>query len=104
MTDRYELVVRNTDRTSVVKAGQILKVRRTAECDPQIDDPSDSRRHCTIAFEHGVLRVQDLDPENGTFINERPIKVATARVGDLSRLGAAIIEFRDPAAAPETPA
>ncbi|HYT76306.1 MAG TPA: HD domain-containing phosphohydrolase, partial [Vicinamibacterales bacterium] len=104
MTDRYELVVRNTDRTSVVKAGQILTVGRTAECDPQIDDPSVSRRHCTIAFENGVLRVQDLDSANGTFINERPIKDATARPGDLIRLGAAIIEVRDPAAAPERPA
>src|SRR4030095_2373926 len=36
-----------------------------------------------------------LDSANGTFVNERPIKEATARPGDLIRLGAAILEVRD---------
>jgi putative nucleotidyltransferase with HDIG domain len=99
MADHYELVVRNTDRSCALSAGQTLTAGRTPQCDLQLDDPSVSRRHCTITFENGVLRVQDLDSANGTFINERSIKDATARSGDLIRLGAAILEVRDPSIA-----
>ena len=100
MADRYELIVRNTDRTYGLSPGQTLTAGRTPQCDLQLDDPSVSRRHCTIAFENGVLRVKDLESANGTFINERSVRDATARPGDVIRLGAAILEVRDPSVAP----
>lgn len=99
MADRIDLVVRNMDRTLSLVPGQVLIAGRTAQCDLQLEDPSVSRRHCSIAFENGLLRVQDLQSANGTFINERPTTDGTARPGDLIRLGAAIIEVRDPAGA-----
>lgn len=103
MAERIDLVVRNTDRTLSLAPGQTLIAGRTAQCDLQIEDPSVSRRHCSIAFDNGVLRVQDLQSANGTFVNERPISDATARPGDLIRLGAAIIEVRDPAGVSKRP-
>src|SRR5437867_8299160 len=102
MAERLELVVRNTDRAYALSPGQSLTAGRTSQCDLQLDDPSVSRRHCTIAFESGMLRVRDLESANGTFVNERPIKDATARPGDLIRLGGAIIEVRDPSGGAKT--
>jgi putative nucleotidyltransferase with HDIG domain len=103
MTPRLDLAVRNTDRLVTLSPGQSLTVGRTAQCDVQLDDPSVSRKHCRIAFTDGLLHVKDLDSANGTFINERPITEATARAGDLIRLGAAILEVRDPAGVAQRP-
>src|SRR5579872_3988619 len=96
MADSIDLLVRNADRTITLTPGQVLIAGRTAQCDLQLDDPSVSRRHCIITFENGMLRVLDLQSANGTFVNERPITDTTARPGDLIRMGAAIIEVRDP--------
>lgn len=97
MARRLDLALRNTDRVFPLQPGQTLTAGRTSQCDVQLDDPSVSRRHCTIVYlANEVLQVKDLDSANGTFINERPIKDATARPGDLIRLGAAILEVRDP--------
>lgn len=103
MSDRIDLVVRNTDRAIRLTPGQVLIAGRTAQSDLQLDDPSVSRRHCSIAFDNGLLRVQDLQSANGTFINERPITDATARPGDLIRMGAAIVEVRDPGGTTQRP-
>jgi putative nucleotidyltransferase with HDIG domain len=100
MPGRLELVVRNGDRIIPMTPGQTLVAGRTAQCDLQLDDPSVSRRHCSItSIESGFLHVKDLESANGTFVNERAVKEATARAGDLIRLGAAILEVRDPASA-----
>jgi predicted component of type VI protein secretion system len=96
MADRIDLVVRNTDRAISLTPGQVLIAGRTVQCDLHLDDPSVSRRHCSMAVDNGLVRVRDLQSANGTFINERQITDATARPGDLIRLGAAIIEVRDP--------
>src|SRR3954452_7961626 len=97
---RLELVVRTTDRVSPIAPGQTLIAGRTPACDVQLDDPSVSRRHCSISCaENGRLQVRDLESANGTFVNERAVKEGTARAGDLGRLGAALIEIRDPEAA-----
>ena len=103
MGSRLELAVRNTDRVVSLVPGQSIIIGRTAQCDLQIDDPSVSRRHCQIDFTEGLLQVRDLDSANGTFLNERPVKESTARVGDLIRLGAAILEVRDPSGLTQRP-
>ena len=54
MTDRIDLVVRNTDRVISLTPGQVLIAGRTAQCDLQLDDPSVSRRHCARAFDNGL--------------------------------------------------
>jgi len=94
---RLDLALRNTDRVFTLEDGQTLTAGRTSQCDVVLDDPSVSRRHCTFALlSSGLLQVTDLESANGTFINERPIAEAPARPGDLIRLGAAILEVRDP--------
>jgi HD-GYP domain-containing protein (c-di-GMP phosphodiesterase class II) len=96
MATRLELAVRNTDHVVPLGPGQSVTIGRIAQCGLQLDDPSVSRRHCTITFTDGRLQVKDLDSANGTFVNERPIKESSATAGDLIRLGAAILEVRDP--------
>jgi putative nucleotidyltransferase with HDIG domain len=97
MARRLDLVLRNTDRVFPLHADQTLTAGRTSQCDVQLDDPSVSRRHCSLTLlPNGLLQVTDLESANGTFVNERPITDATARPGDLIRLGAAILEVRDP--------
>jgi len=103
MASRLELAVRNSDRVVALSPGQSITAGRTAQCDVQLDDPSVSRRHCAISFADGVLQIKDLDSANGTFVNERPIKESTARAGDLIRLGAAILEVRDPSGISQRP-
>src|SRR6266851_1527920 len=103
MSSRLELAVRSTDRVVALSPGQSITAGRTPQCDMQLDDPSVSRRHCAITFAGGVLQIKDLDSANGTFVNERPIKESTARPGDLIRLGAAILEVRDPSGVTQRP-
>src|SRR5688500_508694 len=103
MAAGLEIVVRNTDRVLTLAPGQTITAGRTVQCDLQLDDPSVSRRHCSLTFDRGLLQIKDLDSANGTFVNERQIREATARPGDLIRLGAAIIEIRDPAGIAQRP-
>jgi putative nucleotidyltransferase with HDIG domain len=103
MAETIDLVVRDADRTISLTPGQIVIAGRTAQCDLQLEDPSVSRRHCSITFENGLLRVLDLQSANGTFVNERLVTESTARPGDLIRLGAAILEVRDPSATSRRP-
>jgi putative nucleotidyltransferase with HDIG domain len=104
MARRLDLVLRNTDRVFPLQPEQTLIAGRTSQCDVQIDDPSVSRRHCTFTLvANGLLQVKDLESVNGTFINERPVTEATARDGDLIRLGAAILEVRDPSGVARRP-
>ena len=103
MPPGLELVVRNTDRVVTLTPGQTIIAGRTVQCGLQLDDPSVSRRHCSLTFDRGVLQITDLESANGTFVNERQVREATARPGDLIRLGAAVIEIRDPAGIAQRP-
>jgi HD-GYP domain-containing protein (c-di-GMP phosphodiesterase class II) len=103
MPPGLELAVRNTDRVLTLAPGQTIVAGRTVQCDLQLDDPSVSRRHCSLTFDNGVLQIKDLESANGTFLNERQVRDARARPGDLVRLGAAIIEIRDPAGVAQRP-
>ena len=100
MASRLELFIRNADRVIPLAPGRSVTVGRGAACDVQLGDPSVSDHHCTLRFADGVLRVNDLESANGTFVNERPVTDGTARAGDLIRIGAVTLEVRDPAGVP----
>ena len=94
-----EIAVRGTALVYALVEGTSMTVGRVAQCEIHIDDQSVSRRHCTIAVHGSTVVVTDLDSANGTFLNERAVKCATARPGDLIRVGSTILEYRDPEAA-----
>ncbi len=99
MPAAIEVAVRGTAIVYALVEGASATVGRVAQCEIHIDDHSVSRRHCTLAFRDASLVVTDLDSANGTFLNERPVKSATARPGDLIRVGSTVLEYRDPGAA-----
>lgn len=94
-----EIAVRGTALVYTLVEGASVTVGRVAQCEIHIDDQSVSRRHCTLAVRGSALVVTDLDSANGTFLNERPVTSATARPGDLIRVGSTVLEYRDPNAA-----
>ena len=103
MGSQLAIFVRNSERFFVLPPGQQITVGRTRDNDLQLDDPSVSRQHCTLTYEEGVLHVHDRDSANGTYINERPVKDGTAQAGDVIRLGASVLDVREPGEAIQRP-
>jgi putative nucleotidyltransferase with HDIG domain len=97
MAVAVEIAVRGTALVYALAEGANVTVGRVGQCEIQVDDQSVSRRHCAITVRDGELAITDLESANGTFLNEREIKSATARPGDLLRVGSTVLEFRDPA-------
>lgn len=94
-----QIFVRASGVTIDVTEKALLTAGRGVQCDIHIDDPSVSRRHCTVERMGDALRVTDLESANGTFINEQPVKAGTAAAGDLIRVGAGVLEVRSEAPA-----
>ena len=66
-------------------------------CDWNIDDPSISRQHCRVFVHDGtggpVLRLQDLDSTNGTFVNGRPISEVDLQSGDKVHFADVLVRY-----------
>jgi putative nucleotidyltransferase with HDIG domain len=96
MAAAVEIAVRGTALVYALADGANVTVGRVGQCEIHIDDQAVSRRHCTLAVHGADLVVTDLSSANGTFVNERSIKLATARPGDLIRVGSTVLEYRHP--------
>ncbi|MEE8550214.1 MAG: HD domain-containing phosphohydrolase [Gemmatimonadota bacterium] len=91
----FELVVRKGQqpgRRFTITPGARLTIGRGLECDIQLPDKGVSRRHCGIESVGLELRVRDLDSANGTYINGRPVKVASLTPGGQLTLGQTTLE------------
>lgn len=102
MPGGLSLAVRGTKRRIDVTDGVLLTAGRAPDCDIVLDDQSVSRRHLALERRGSEITVTDLDSANGTFVNERPIRTATARAGDLIRAGATVFEVRAGSAKQQT--
>ena len=61
-----------------------IVVGRDPYCAVYVDNPGVSREHFKITRgDTGEFRVQDMGSSNGTYLNDKPIKVATLRDGDV---------------------
>ena len=103
MASQVAVFVRHSGRSVVLSQGQQITVGRTRDNDLQLDDPSVSRQHCIITYADGALRVRDRDSANGSYINERPVTEGTAHPGDVIRLGASLLDVREPGDAMQPP-
>ena len=65
----------------------IAIIGRHTEADLRLNLPDVSRRHCRLAFENGVWRIQDLKSMNGVFVNNQPVLEAPLYAGDLVVIG-----------------
>ncbi len=88
-----EIAVRGTALVYALADGVSVTVGRVMQCEIHIDDQAVSRRHCTLALNGGTIVVTDLESANGTFVNERPVRSATARPGDMIRVGSTVLEY-----------
>ncbi len=59
-----------------------------------ISDPESSRKHATIEFlAKDKVIVKDLNSVNGTYLNRKPVSVATIKNGDALQIGSTVINF-----------
>jgi pSer/pThr/pTyr-binding forkhead associated (FHA) protein len=72
--------------------GAVKTIGRAAEADFILDAPLLSRVHCRLTADASAqLVVEDLESQNGTFVNGRRINRATLKAGD--RLTVGRVEF-----------
>jgi predicted component of type VI protein secretion system len=65
-----------------------VAIGRDPYCDVYVDNPGVSRQHFKLDHgETGEWRVTDLGSANGTYLNDRPVKVGTLRDGDVVQFG-----------------
>ena len=68
--------------------GAVKTLGRTARADFILDAPLVSRLHCRLSADaSGQLVVEDLDSQNGTFVNGRKVDRATLKPGDRLTVG-----------------
>ena len=99
MAAAVEIAVRGTALVYALAENATVTVGRVAQCEIHVDDQAVSRRHCTLTVQGSNLVITDLSSANGTFLNEMEVRAATARPGDLIRVGSTVLEYRDPKAA-----
>ena len=69
-----------------------MVVGRDEDCDLRIGSASVSRKHCIIKNSAEGILVTDLGSQNGTLINDVPIKAPTfLREGDVLRIGSMLL-------------
>jgi pSer/pThr/pTyr-binding forkhead associated (FHA) protein len=67
---------------------EVVTVGRDGRCDIRVDDRGISRNHFKIVRSHGgEFRITDQGSSNGTYLNDRPVKFATLRDGDVIHFG-----------------
>ena len=69
-----------------------MLVGRDEDCDLRIGSASVSRKHCVIKNSAEGILVTDLGSQNGTLVNDVPIKAPTLlREGDVLRIGSTLL-------------
>jgi pSer/pThr/pTyr-binding forkhead associated (FHA) protein len=71
-----------------------LQIGRSIESELRVLDPSVSRQHATIALRGGAFVLEDLNSQNGTFVNGERIRQRVLCDGDRVNIGEAEFLFR----------
>lgn len=74
-------------------ANPMTRVGRSPEADLRIANPSISRRHAVLLATDGVWTLRDLNSQNGTSVDGRPVREHTISDGDCIRLGEVTLRF-----------
>lgn len=83
----------------------VLTVGRKPDNDIFIDNPAISGHHCKISLQGGAYVVEDLESTNGTFVNEKRIKMSGLHHNDVVGLAKhALVFIEDPQPEPAAPA
>jgi len=88
------------DGRSIVLEQPETIIGRDPKCAVWIDVPGVSRRHASIRLVSSTAVLEDLASTNGTFVNDRPVRVpVTLDDGQTIRVGEATLTFRASASA-----
>lgn len=83
-------------RIVTIKTGESLEIGRTSS--EGLAVPSDrfmSGRHCVLTCEPDILKIRDLNSQNGTFLNDQPVLAESViRDGDRLRAARTVFEVR----------
>lgn len=72
-----------------------LVIGRDGDCDIVFAEASLSRRHARVFTANGVVYVEDLGSQNGTYVNGAPLTMACAlRSGDEIAMGDVVIRLK----------
>ena len=77
----------------VALGGRTLEAGRSSSCDVAIDHESVSRKHARFEWTGTGYRVLDLGSTNGTWVNDRMVKVADLRDRDQVKIGRTILKY-----------
>ncbi len=92
---RFSLLVLSGDdngRVHPLPQGPTV-VGRVPSCDLQLRDEAVSRRHARFVLTGDVLTVEDLNSNNGTCVDEEPVRgVRTLDEGDVIRLATSLVK------------
>lgn len=72
----------------VLQEGKELLVGRDPYiCDVILPDSGTSRKHCSVSWKAGELRLKDGGSYHGTFVNGVRVESTALQVGDVIRIG-----------------
>jgi pSer/pThr/pTyr-binding forkhead associated (FHA) protein len=85
------------------RTGDIFKINqnfiilgRGEDCVIRINDPTVSRKHASLSYQHGKIILEDLESKCGTWINHQRISKQIVRQGDRIMIGGMELTFLDP--------
>lgn len=65
----------------------VTVIGRRKDCDLRIPLKAVSRKHCQLSSNSEALKIRDLDSHNGTYLNNKRIDEAKAKLGDYLKIG-----------------
>ncbi len=74
----------------------VITIGRDSSCQIRLNDSTVSRHHARITRNGDTLTIEDLDSNNGTFLNGVPVTTNRLRVDDIVTLGKVELQLRQP--------
>jgi Inner membrane component of T3SS, cytoplasmic domain len=68
----------------------------TADCQITLKDATVTSRHASVRYQDGKFLITDLDSTNGTYLNDRPDRIAREELkdNDTIRIGEIVLKFK----------
>jgi pSer/pThr/pTyr-binding forkhead associated (FHA) protein len=84
---RGELYLKSSENCFLLNSGLNVIGRSPKTSDISIDKPSISLKHCVLLVSKNRIHIRDLASTNGTFVNNRKIRLIDLKIGDQIKFG-----------------
>ena len=85
------LIINGKEQAALEKS--VINIGRRSSCDIVLADPLVSRDHVQLRAEQGKFLIFDLSSTGGTFVNNRQVRSAVLKPGDVIRLGKTLLVY-----------